>query len=526
MGKDKRISYFFICICSLSLLLVFRLFYLQVLEKPYFFKRAEAQKSGYFFKECDGDVYDRNGIPLTGSHYETYAIISPKWLSPSQKDLLYRNQILQSIEREDPYSIKLTSKNEELLKTLEDKTPGVFFYEKKERYGPNALATHVVGYKGQTGIEKSFDDVLNNTTIPNGIIKDGFGQPIAGISNNKGATTPVGVTLTIDSEIQAVVEKIMDDKIPQGAVIVLDANSGEILAMASRPNYLPYRLEEYLERVDSPLINRSIESFSPGSIFKIIILAAALEEKITNLEEKFNCPGYIKVGKNSIKCSSYDKGGHGEISLEQAMAYSCNTVFIELGLRLGEDKILDYARKFGLNEAVAIGLPEEKKGFIPENKDVYYPDIGNISIGQGAISVTPLQTAQMLLTIVNGGQLKKPYLIKNVLNNDGSQAVKVSSGVLRQVVSKDTAAKVRQALEAVTRYGSGSQATPFNSDKLSAGKTGTAQVAEGVSHAWFVGYYPANKPEFVISVFYERGGAGSSKAVPIFKSIIEQIDKT
>lgn len=523
MNREKRIFCLYLCIFSLSVLLVFRLFYLQVIERPYFMNRAEAQKIGFFFKDYRGDVYDRNGIPLTGSYYETYAVISPKWLSSSQKMFLFENNLLSSLKEEKPYYIKLTAKNEEVLKQLDGKTPGIFFYNKKQNYGPEALATHVVGYRGEAGIEKTFDKILSATNAPNSIIKDGFGQPIAGISNSQSDTVECGVLLTIDRDIQAVVENIMDEKIPKGAVVVIDADSGEILAMASRPNYIPYRLQEYLERDDSPLINRAVEAYTPGSIFKIIILSAALEEGITDLEETFECHGYINVGENTIKCLSYDKGGHGQLTLEQAMAYSCNTVFIELGIRLGKDKILEYARKFGLNEAVAIGLPEEKKGFIPENKDVYYPDIGNISIGQGVISITPLQAAQMLLTIVNNGELKKPYLVKDVINNEGNRVMQVTSGVLRHVISKSTAEKVRKALEAVTLYGSGTGASPPYLEHKSAGKTGTAQIAAGISHAWFVGYYPVEKPRFVISVFCERGGSGSAKAVPVFKDIIQQI---
>jgi len=507
----------------MSILLVFRLFYLQVIERPYFFNRAEAQKNGSFFKEQGGDIFDRNGKPLTGSYYETYAVISPRWLTLSEKELLIKNNLLSSFDEKKPYSIKVNFQNQQILKTLEGKTPGIFFYHKKERYGPEALATHVVGYRGEAGIEKTFDEVLNSTIVESNIVIDGLGQPIAGVSSSKNEEIVSSVILTIDREVQAAVEKIMDDKIPRGAVVVIDADSGEIIAMASRPNFLTYNLEDYLERKDSPLINRAIEAYTPGSIFKVVMLAAALEEGTADLNETFYCPGFITVGGNTIKCSSYDKGGHGEITLEQAMAYSCNTVFIELGLRLGKDKILEYARKFGLNEAVGIGLPEEKKGYIPENKDVYYPDIGNLSIGQGVIRVTPLQTAQMVLTIVNDGQLKRPVLVKEVINNAGNRIMQVSSGVLRQVISKGTAAKVRQAMEAVTLYGSGINATPPAFRQKSAGKTGTAQVSEDVSHAWFVGYYPVQDPKYIITVFCERGGSGSAKAVPVFREILEEI---
>src|SRR5690606_27285179 len=158
--------------------------------------------------------------------------------------------------------------------------------------------------------------------------------------------------LTIDGKIQAAIERVMDQSVDKGAVVVMDARTGEILAMASRPNYKQYELEKYIKGKDSPLVNRTGQAFIPGSIFKIVILSAALEENLAELEDEFYCAGSIEVGGNVIHCSSYEKGGHGLITLKDAFAHSCNTVFIELGIMLGKEKILEYAEKFGLGKRV------------------------------------------------------------------------------------------------------------------------------------------------------------------------------
>lgn len=521
MKRDSRVFYLFIVMLTLCTLLIGRLFYIQVIAGPYYSSKANIQKVEE--EKSKIEVLDRNGEPLTGSYYEKYAVISPRWLSEQDKQSLIKNNLLISADVTQPQHIKVTRQNINLINKLKGTTPGVFIYNKKIDYGPRALATHVVGYNGQTGIEKTLNNITNTEVKSNLIVKDGLNQPIPGLSKNNQKTR--GVQLTIDSRIQRIVEDIIDKQISSGAVVVLDAKTNEILAMASRPNYKQYKIENYLNQKGAPLINRAVEGYTPGSIFKILILSAALEENITDLNEVFLCSGYVKLGKNIYRCSSYEDGGHGKITLKEAMAYSCNSVFIELGLRLGSEKITEYAKKFGLGNKMYIGLPEEKGGFIPEPQNIYYADMGNLSIGQGQVECTPLQAATMLSIIANDGILVQPSLIKRYVNIDD---IKVDSTLQRQeperVISKNTARKVKTALEAVIEYGTGTMAyTPPEIGK-SAGKTGTAEVTKNVNHAWFVGYHPADNPKYIISVFNEKGGAGPVKAAPIFKNIIEKIN--
>ncbi|MCG0276395.1 MAG: penicillin-binding protein 2 [Thermosediminibacteraceae bacterium] len=382
----------------------------------------------------------------------------------------------------------------------------------------------MVGYRGKTGIERTFDHFLKGGKSKAGILYDGFGQPIPGASKKDVTDVNWGVWLTIDSKMQSAVEKIMDEEIQKGAVVVMDARTGEILAMASRPNYKQYKLEAYLKREDAPLINRAVEAYIPGSIFKIIVLAAALEENVADLDDEFFCSGAKQVGGNIIRCNSYEKGGHGRISLRDAFAYSCNCAFIELGLRLGKVKILEYAEKFGLGKKVLGVLAEEKPGNIPSPQKIYQADLGNLSIGQGNLQITPLQATQMLLTVVRDGIRMTPVLVKKVVDSSGFEVqTELVIHDTEKIISTNTARKLQKALKAVVDYGTGTLSKPPNELFEVAGKTGTAELGDGNNHAWFVGYFPADNPRYIITVFIEKGQSGPLKAAPVFRKIAEEI---
>lgn len=506
----------------LFLCLNLRLFFIQILKGEDYAKRATIQRSSKFFAENRGDIFDKNGNSLTGRYYTDAIIISPQWLSEKERKILH-NLDLFDYKSFRPYEIESNAEQVDKVKVLSQNSPGVLIYRKQNQYGPRALATHVVGYKSETGVEKTFDSFLRTDFLQQGIICDGLGQPIKGIA--KAQETPAwGIKLTLDKNIQEVVEKIMDKAIYKGAIVILDAKSGDILAMASRPNYKQYKIEDYLDRKDAPLINRAVRSYTPGSIFKIIILSAVLEEGKAELESKYYCPGFIKVGENLIKCSSFEKGGHGELTLEEAMAHSCNTVFIKLGLELGKEKIMEYAKAFGLGEKVCIGIPEEESGFLPELDNIFFQDISNLSLGQGPIEISPLQAAQVLLFVANNGNPPTVSLFKEKIDSFGN-AEKIANNKKSKVraITSATADKVMKALVAVAQYGTGYKSTPDLPYGYAAGKTGTAEVHNKKAHAWFVACYPSNDPEYIISIFIEEGGAGSQIASPVFKELIEKL---
>jgi len=518
--ENKRLVLVCYVMGIFCIMLISRLGYIQLIKGHKYAKEALKQKTNSFSLKARGEILDRNQMSLCDSSNITYANIAPRWLSPLDKQLLIDIGILENMDDNEPRSIAVSPENINPLKTLVGKTPGIYLYEKNIRYGKGALATHVIGYNAETGIEKTFDAILQSEGEESIIFSDGLGQTIGGISKVVSNSVPQKVILTIDREKQDIVEDIMDKKIKKGAVVVLDAENGEILAMASRPNYKQYNLEEYFSKENAPLINRAVESYPPGSIFKIVVLSAAFEEQIATLDTLYTCNGFEKVGGNIFTCPSYKNGGHGEITLQDAMAYSCNAVFIQLGLQLGKDKLLEYARAFGFGDEVIIGLPEEKPGNIPDPSKVYYQDLGNLSMGQGAIDVTPLQVAQMVLTVVNNGVLKKPVLIKEAVDKYGKRHYPNKGQGDTRVISEMTAKKVMRSLMAAARYGTGILAMPDSSYEI-AGKTGTAEVSENEYHAWFAGFYPAHAPKYVICVFVEKGGSGAYKAAPIFRDILE-----
>ncbi|MGB9839208.1 peptidoglycan D,D-transpeptidase FtsI family protein [Thermovenabulum sp.] len=507
----------------LVLILVLRLFFIQIVERPYLYEKASSQWMRPELKSIRGGIFSRNGVLLLDTERKKVAFISPGWLKGDEKNLLIEKNIIKADDLKEPF-IKITEPQKiNILEKLEKISPGIVIYNEIERYGEEALATHLIGLAGKSGIEKKYDAILSQSKKNEEIFFDGIGQPIKG-SIRENDKNNWGVYLTIDEKIQKKIEEIMDMEVKKGAVVVMDAKKGEILAMASRPNFKQKFMENFLNDPDSPLLNRAIMPYIPGSVFKLVVLSAALEEKVSDLDEVFNCPGFIKVGGNIFKCTSYKNGGHGQITLRDALAYSCNVAFIELGQRVGKEKIIEYAKKYGLGEKILDEIPEEKPGNIPDPKSIYYQDLGNISIGQGKIQVTPIQVAKMMLTIVNDGQEIKPHVVKKIINKDGE--VIFDDGFVdyrgNRVISKENADKIKEALRAACLYGSAVKANLPGENK-SAGKTGTAELGDNTTHAWFVGYYPYDEPEYVVSIFLERGGSGPFNAAPLFSKIISEI---
>ena len=216
-------------ISTMSIILLFRLFYIQIVKGPFLAEAAFMQKTGPLVDKLRGGIYDTKGKSLTGSFIASFAVIAPNWLSAQEKQLLVENDILDSVDSSEIETIQLTPENSQIVYDLKGRTPGIAIYNKEMRYGPDALATHVVGFQGQTGIEKTFNSFLESDIKRYYVIRDGLGQPIGGIALQKPMTEAWGIKLTIDRKIQKIVEDIMDESIYKGAVVILDTNSGEVL---------------------------------------------------------------------------------------------------------------------------------------------------------------------------------------------------------------------------------------------------------------------------------------------------------
>ncbi|MGD9552697.1 MAG: penicillin-binding transpeptidase domain-containing protein, partial [Candidatus Caldatribacteriota bacterium] len=313
--------------------------------------------------------------------------------------------------------------------------------------------------------------------------------------------------------------------------------TGKILALVSYPDYDPNiftqqmtitQWQEIAQSKDNILCNRAIQGiYPPGSVFKLIIAIAALEEGIVDLNSKVYCPGYYQLGDSLFKC--WKENGHGNQTIVEAIANSCNVFFYTMGSKLGIDKLHYYAKLFGFGEKTGIDLPGELAGLVPSqewkrktfNQSWYPGDTVNMSIGQGFLLVTPFQIHNMLCLIANEGNYFKPSYVDKIVSRSGEVIKKLQPELIREIdISKNTFQIIKKGMRKVVEDGTGRSAN-IEEVKI-AGKTGTAQNPQGENHAWFVGFAPYEKPEICVTVFIEHGGDGSQAAAPIASNIIQK----
>lgn len=338
------------------------------------------------------------------------------------------------------------------------------------------------------------------------------------------------IELTLNLKIQKIAQENLEGK--TGCVIIMDPYTGEIVAMASFPDFNPslfvngprQEVCALFNDPDSPFINRAISAQYPaGSIFKVIVSAAALETKKIDLSTSFLCTGYAMVGRQKFAC--WDT--HGRQNLVEAITHSCNVFFYRTGLLLGAQSIYDYAVKFGLSKPTGFELSYESSGFIPSPlwrrinkfKSWFDGDTANLSIGQGDVLVTPLQMTRMMAVFANKGYLVTPYIIKAV---DGKDVSLHQRRIEKMPLRETTVNSIRQGLRGVVSDSKGTANVLSALTIPVAGKTGTAQAPPGQPHGWFVGFFPFKNPKYVICVFLERGQAGYYSAV-LAKQIINSI---
>ena len=374
---------------------------------------------------------------------------------------------------------------------------------------------------GKDGIEKVYDKYLRGKPGGKKFEVDALGRPV----RIKEIVEPVqgkNITLTIDLPLQLEVDKLLGPK--EGAVVVLDPRSGEILAMASHPRYDPSRRWEDISQYNHPFMNRALSAYPPGSIFKVVTLSAALEEGKTKENENFFCRGYYQLGQRIAAC--WLASGHGGISPVEGLVWSCDSVFYELGRRLGPDLISKYAKLYGLNERTAIDLPQEKRGFIPTSEwkkrvlkeDWYNGDSINLGIGQGFAQVTPLQMAIMYGAIATGKRFK-PYVVKEIFDQDGKSEYQAKPELVSDIpISNISRELLLSALKDVVWRGTGVAA--YVPGIPASGKTGTAQNP-GLPHAWFICYAPNDNPEIVIASFVAHGEHGDRISAYIARDILK-----
>jgi penicillin-binding protein 2 len=562
MIKNKQILT--VASIVIFLLLYLRLVHLQIAEGQKFSKLAIENAAKTVAEPAPrGVIYDRFGKVLVESKPIFSVQILPYLLSKkSKKDRkwiideaskLIGEKINIKVTASEPIIVKENISLETAIKVEERKREleGVVVTSRPVRlYKYKNSSAHILGYVGEIeakelkrlkskgyklgdiigkdGVEKIYDKYIRGIDGGKKIEVDVYGSPTRVLESLD--PVPGGDTkLTIDFQMQKVVEKALGKQ--EGAAIVMDARSGEILAMASFPNFDPnvftdprvnWKWKE-LKKLKHPFMNRALAHNPPGSIFKVVTIAAALEEGKVTTEEVFDCRGYYRINNRIAKC--WLEGGHGPVNVKEGLVWSCDIVFYEMGKRLGPDLLAKYSKKFGLGKLTGIDLPQEKRGLIPDKKwkekylkePWYDGDSINYGIGQGFVQVTPLQMASIYASIATG-KVVVPYIVAEIVDHNGEIIYEGKREEIGEVpLSKENLKLVREALRQVVNRATG-VATRIPG-LPAAGKTGTAENP-GKAHAWFICYAPFDNPEIVISVFIAHGEHGDTASAYVARDVL------
>lgn len=532
------IGFFFFFII---MLLVTRLFFVQVIKCQEYSKKAVQQRLMNISIGTDrGNIYDRNLISFTGREKKKYIIAYPSFIYDidatssiiSKAACISKEYVEKRIRSNtEPIEFLYSSEKNEYFDLMEKgRLKGVIVVEKKQRYSETSLCRHLIGYiskmdkKGEMGIEKSMNNYLTGGSSGVIAVVDSSKNIIPGLGFRKveASLYKLNIKLTLDYHIQKIVEDLLKKYNVNGSITIMDIKNGDILAMASHPDFDQNNVQNYINSSGEELINKAVWAYDLGSVFKTVVAAAALESNKIDLFKKYLCEGSINVGNSSIQCSTIKTHENKEITMQEAFALSCNTTFVKIGMELGEEAILNMAKNLGFGEKLCFEVFEEKPGYIPKLKE---EGIANISIGQGKIQVTPLQVTAMMATIANNGISNNPRLVDELVNDDGVTIKKLERSKPQLVLSPSTAFVLKEMLKKVTIYGTGKAA---NIDSLggSSGKTGTAQTGINfgkVTHGWFSGFIPSIEPQYAITVFINDGKSGGDFAAPIFKEVAEEI---
>ena len=551
--KQFRIKLVLIVVLLIIIFMFGRIFYIQVFNHNKLNELAEALWQRNLPITADrGRILDRNGKVLATNITTTTLYVVPnqilnkedtsyklaKILNAPYEDILKHLSKKTSLEKINPEGRQLDSETADKINELN--IDGLYLMKESKRYYPyEEVLSHVLGYvgidnQGLSGLELKYDDYL---TGKNGSIKytsDGKGNRLNNLEVYEKAQNGMDIYLTIDLDIQLALEKELENTNAkynplESLALVMDPNTGEVLAMGSSPTFDSNNYKNY----DLEIINRNLpiwKNYEPGSTFKIITLAASLEEKTINIfEDTFHDGGSIGVENARIKC--WKRGGHGSQTFLQVVENSCNPGFVIMGQKLGTEKLYDYVKKFGFMDKTGIDLNGEAKGIMFSLDRIGPVEQATISFGQG-ISVTPIQQAVGVSAAINGGYLYTPYVVKYISEPETNNIMfENKTKLVRQVISEDTSKMVRFALESVVANGTGKNA--YIENYRVGGKTGTAQkVNNGVYMSGnyivsFMGFLPADKPEYVVYVAVDNPKGitqyGGTVSAPIAKNIMKNI---
>ena len=545
-----------VCIAAVFVLLIGRLFYLMVIQSEELQQKALSQWTrDTSMTAARGTIMDANGVVLAQSGTAYKILVWPNSINATDRDRIAK-KLSEVLEMD--YATVLSKISNTKLQQIElkrgvereliDKITvlklgnGVGTAVDTKRYYPNgSLFSQLLGFTtidgtGQAGLEKKYNDYLAGKDGRTITETDRKGNALAyGTEEIVDPIDGYDLILTTDSILQSFLEKALQEavdvnKAENAQGIVMNCRTGAILALSTKPDYDPNNPP----RSDLALLNSLnrqrvvTDTYEPGSTFKIITMASALDSGVVTTQSSFQCPGFRYVNGEKVRC--WKTAGHGNQTLTQAAENSCNAAFMDIALGLGEDRFYDFLYAFGFGSSTQSGISGEASGIVTNQKYMTENTLARIGFGQ-SIAVTPIQLATAASAAINGGNLMKPYVVQKIVKNDGTTVEEYGPEVVRRVIKESTSQTVREILESVVANGGGKNGGVPG--YRIGGKTGTAQkyengaIADGKLIASFIGFAPADDPEFLVLILVDEPKVGtifgSTVAAPFVADVMEEI---
>lgn len=538
----RRIKFFFIVFLLLCTYLTYEIVNLTIFKNEEYESKIDSQSLETInLNSGRGIIYDKNNLPLTDQKKSKVLIVPKDIVSGNFKNVALIKKVTKLTEEDIYKSVQEQLSNEiieididyiDKSKIEELKEKNILVKEKTVRYSNSNLLTHLIGYikksenNGVSGIEKYMNEELKDSNknyvsvFKAGVNSKGLKYLKGSIEENSNSENSSHLKLSIDSKIQQKVEKLMDKEENPSAVIISDIKSGAILAMCSRPNFNQNKISDYKDSTKGELQNRALAvTYPPGSVFKLVVLYAALENNVIDENYRYNCNGSIKIGSSSEVLNCNNNVAHGAEDISDAFANSCNCAFYDIAKRVGSEKIYEAIKTLYLDEKVDIGIDEEKDSKLPENIA-----LSNLAIGQADIEFTPLQINQLTQIIANNGTYMPLYIYDSIIDNNENTIKAYKPNKKSDIISPYTMTKIKNMMMKVSKEGTAKALV-----NLQGGcgvKTGTAQSSlngKAISHGWITGFYPEINPKYAITVIVEGTEKESKSATPIFKEICENL---
>ncbi len=478
-----------------------------------------------------GNIYDCRYKLLTNKTDFNIAAVSPSIESINVLSDIFSKKEMENI-------IELYKKGKPFKLNLIDKevsAEGIDIFRIPNRYSEKQIAPHIIGYidsegNGVCGIEKSYNQYLSSvgSCISVKYKVDALNRTLDGerrvIEDNLYLRTK-GVVLTLDSRIQKIAQTVACNYLNKGAVVITEVPTCKVRAIVSVPEFSPTNISESIDDENSPLINRAFTAYNIGSIYKLVTAATALElgypEKLT-----YNCKGYIDVDKTKFHC--FNGNSHGEINMRDAIAYSCNTYFVNISKSIPPLNLLDLSYKFGLGKPIKLA-PDlySSKGNLPSEDELQNEsNMANVSFGQGSLMCTPIQISGLINSIASGGKYVEPSIVEGLVDENMNFIERNVNEMNNRVISQKTCDILKESMIASAEYGTSKKGKPEGvsvAAKTATAETGIRVGDKEVIQAWYAGFFPADNPKYSIVILAEDAVGGGESCGPTFKDIVNKI---